>query len=141
MVMRSRELDPLYGCSGRWGSGAFLNGAVELVTTLDGEQLLAGLLEIERHHGRVRRERWGDRTLDLDVVCGFDERGRDRVRDTPTLTLPHPNLWARDFVLQPLVDIDAGLRVEGRSCAAQLATLADDQRTLLRRLDETLDPR
>ncbi|WP_106395504.1 2-amino-4-hydroxy-6-hydroxymethyldihydropteridine diphosphokinase, partial [Enhygromyxa salina] len=57
----------LRACSGVWetrpvgpGSGAFLNGAVELVTTLDGEQLLAGLLEIERHHGRVRRERWGD---------------------------------------------------------------------------------
>lgn len=138
----------LRACSGVWetrpvgpGSGPFLNGAIELHAIVDGEALLERLLAIEQRHGRVRRQRWGDRTLDLDLLCGFDDDGRDLIRDTPTLTLPHPDMWVRDFVLQPLVDIDAGLRVGGRSCAEQLAKLGDDQRTLLRRLGQTLDPR
>lgn len=120
------------------GSGPFLNAAVELEgVALTPVELLDRLLEIERAHGRVRHQRWGDRTLDLDLLCGYAD-GSELVVDLPGLTLPHPEIGARDFVLQPLVDIDPDLSIFGRSCADRLAQLAEDQRTLLRRLDEPL---
>lgn len=118
------------------GSGSFLNAAVELrCEDLAPIDLLAHTLAIERRHGRERRVRWGDRTLDLDLLCGFDEHGGELVVAVAGLTLPHPELGARDFVLQPLVDIDPALVISGRSCADRLAALADDQRTILRRLE------
>jgi 2-amino-4-hydroxy-6-hydroxymethyldihydropteridine diphosphokinase len=118
------------------GSGPFLNAAVEVITNLEPAALLERLRAIEIRHGRIRRERWGDRTLDLDLLCGFMTDGREIVCDTPSLTLPHPGVGERDFVLQPLVDIDAQLRVGGVGCADRLAALAEDQRTLLRRVDQ-----
>jgi 2-amino-4-hydroxy-6-hydroxymethyldihydropteridine diphosphokinase len=128
-------------CSDIWetrplgpGSGPFLNAAIEVFSELEPEALLATLREIEVRHGRIRRERWGDRTLDLDLLCAFDADGREVVCDTATLTLPHPGVGERDFVLRPLLDIDAELVVGGRNCAEQLAGLAEDQRTLLRRI-------
>jgi 2-amino-4-hydroxy-6-hydroxymethyldihydropteridine diphosphokinase len=131
-------------CSDIWetrplgpGSGPFLNAAIEVFSELEPEQLLAALREIEVRHGRIRRERWGDRTLDLDLLCAFDADGREVVCDSATLTLPHPGVGERDFVLRPLLDIDAALVVGGRNCAEQLAGLAEDQRTLLRRVDES----
>lgn len=118
------------------GSGAFLNAAVELhCIDLAPIDLLAHTLEIERRHGRERRVRWGDRTLDLDLLCGFADDGGELVIAIAGLTLPHPELGARDFVLQPLVDIDPALVIAGRSCADRLAALADEQRTVLRRLE------
>jgi 2-amino-4-hydroxy-6-hydroxymethyldihydropteridine diphosphokinase len=118
------------------GNGPFLNAAVMLrCVDVRPIELLARMLEIERSHGRERRERWGDRTLDLDLLCGFGEDGGELVVDVPGLTLPHPELGARDFVLQPLVDIDPELVIGGRSCAELLAALSEDQRTLLRRLE------
>lgn len=137
----------LHACSGVWetrpvgpGSGAFLNAAVELRASIEAETLLASLLEIELAHGRVRVERWGDRTLDLDLLCGFEADGRELVIDSDALTLPHPEAFARDFVLRPLVELDPELRVRGRSCARALAELGEAQRTLLRRLDAQLCP-
>jgi 2-amino-4-hydroxy-6-hydroxymethyldihydropteridine diphosphokinase len=118
------------------GTGPFLNMAVEVVSELEPEALLERLREIEIRHGRIRRERWGDRTLDLDLLCAFAADGREVIRDTATLTLPHPGVGERDFVLRPLLDIDAGLIVGGRNCAEQLAGLVDAQRTLLRRMDQ-----
>jgi 2-amino-4-hydroxy-6-hydroxymethyldihydropteridine diphosphokinase len=132
----------LRGRSGIWetrplgpGSGPFLNAAVEVVSELEPEALLERLRALEIRHGRIRRERWGDRTLDLDLLCGFADDGRELVCDTPNLTLPHPGVGERDFVLQPLVDIDPDLQVGGFGCAERLASLADDQRTLLRCVD------
>ncbi|HLT39204.1 MAG TPA: 2-amino-4-hydroxy-6-hydroxymethyldihydropteridine diphosphokinase [Enhygromyxa sp.] len=127
-VWQTRPLGP--------GSGPFLNAAVELLCTdVEPAALLASLLEIERRHGRERRERWGDRTLDLDLLCGYAEDGGELVIDVPGLTLPHPGFGARDFVLQPLVDIDPGLLIRGRPSADWLAALADEDRTVLGRFD------
>ena len=113
-----------------------MNAAVELrCTGMAPTDLLAHMLAIERHHGRERRVRWGDRTLDLDLLCGFDDDGGELVVAVAGLTLPHPELGARDFVLQPLVDIDPSMVIAGRSCADRLAALADDQRTVMRRLE------
>ncbi|MCU1420072.1 MAG: folBK [Mycetocola sp.] len=90
---------------------AYLNQVVLATTALPPAELLATLLEIEQRHGRVRAERWGDRTLDLDVIAYGD-----RVVDTPDLQVPHPRAAERAFVLRPwlAVDPDAVLPGAGR---------------------------
>ena len=81
-------------------SPSFLNGAVAVSTSLSAAALLARLLEIEREIGRVRRERWGPRPIDLDLLLYGDQ-----VVDAPGLTLPHPLMHQRRFVLEPLAEI------------------------------------
>jgi 2-amino-4-hydroxy-6-hydroxymethyldihydropteridine diphosphokinase len=78
----------------------FLNAAVRLETNLDPARLLAGLLDIERAAGRVRRERWGPRVLDLDLLWV-----RGLALESPGLTVPHPELIRRAFALLPLLDV------------------------------------
>ncbi len=86
----------------------YLNAVVRLRTTLAPEALLAALLHIERLAGRDRSaaRRWAPRTLDLDLLL-FD----GVTRDSPALTLPHPRLAARRFVLRPLADLAPNLRL------------------------------
>ena len=78
----------------------YLNAAVRLDTGLDPPRLLAVVLDIEREHGRIRRERWGPRTLDLDILWI-----RNTVVREPALTVPHPRLHERRFALLPLLDV------------------------------------
>jgi 2-amino-4-hydroxy-6-hydroxymethyldihydropteridine diphosphokinase len=78
----------------------YLNAAVLLQSALAPQRLLAELLAVERAHGRERRERWGARTLDLDLL---DSPGL--VVSEPGLTLPHPELLRRAFALAPLIDV------------------------------------
>ena len=78
----------------------FLNCAVALETSSTPEQLLQELLEIERAMGRQRIQKKGPRTIDLDILLFGDE-----VVDTPGLTIPHPAMQHRRFVLQPLAEI------------------------------------
>ena len=78
----------------------FLNAAAELRTTLEPRRLLGILQSTESAHGRRRRERWGPRTLDLDLLLVGDRR-----LEEPGLTVPHPRLTQRRFVLEPLVEI------------------------------------
>jgi 2-amino-4-hydroxy-6-hydroxymethyldihydropteridine diphosphokinase len=78
----------------------FLNGALRCTTSLSAEALLAVTSGIEQAFGRVRRERWGPRTLDLDLLLF------DRVRRVSAqLTIPHPRLHERRFVLVPLAEL------------------------------------
>ena len=101
----------------------YLN-AVALVTTRLAPSVLLGYLHaIESRHGRERRERWGDRTLDLDLIAYGDVRS-----DGPRLVLPHPRAAVRDFVLVPWLDVDpdAVLPGTGRVDAA-LARLRGEQ--------------
>ncbi|RED53077.1 2-amino-4-hydroxy-6-hydroxymethyldihydropteridine diphosphokinase [Cohnella lupini] len=79
---------------------SFLNMAVCLLTELDPVSLLRRLLAIEQEMGRVRDVRWGPRNIDLDLLVYGDE-----TLDTPELTLPHPRMGQRAFVLVPLADI------------------------------------
>lgn len=113
------------------GSGPFLNAAVELSCTLSPELLLAQLARIELELGRVRRERWGDRSIDLDLLCVFDERGVELHVSSERLSLPHPGIHARDFVLAPLIELDPELVTGGLRCADSLAALSEEQRTLI----------
>ena len=78
----------------------FINACALLQVQQPPQMLLATLLKIEAQFGRVRRERWGPRSLDLDLLLY-----EDLILDTPTLTLPHPYLRSRAFVLVPLAEI------------------------------------
>ena len=93
----------------------FINAVVELDTGLSPRSLLQALLSIERAAGRVRAERNGPRTLDLDLLHV------DGVRlDFPELTLPHPRMAERAFVLLPLGDVAPGLSLPGLGTVAEL---------------------
>ncbi len=91
----------------------FINAVAELETALAPEALLDALLEIEQRFGRIRTERNGPRTLDLDLLL-YD----DQCVDLPRLTLPHPRLHLRAFVLQPLAEIAPDLEIPGRGTVA-----------------------
>lgn len=87
---------------GEANQGRYLNAAASLVTSLSPEQLLKVMLEIEISHGRDRSQekRWGPRLLDLDLLMY-----EDLVIDQKGLTLPHPRMHNRAFVLEPLAEI------------------------------------
>ena len=93
---------------GKTDQPSFLNAAACLMTDMTPRALLAVLQEIERALGRVRREHWGARTIDLDIL---HIEGLETVEDG--LTLPHPYLFARAFVLVPLAEIAPGLIIRG----------------------------
>jgi len=94
----------------------FLNAVAELETSLTPRELLDRLLEIERELGRTREgPRYGPRTIDLDLLLYGDE-----VVEEPGLTVPHPRLTERLFVLEPLLGLDAGLFVPGRGSVEAL---------------------
>jgi 2-amino-4-hydroxy-6-hydroxymethyldihydropteridine diphosphokinase len=80
----------------------YLNQMALLETALDPHELLEALQEIERRHGRKRSERWGSRTLDLDIV-----RFGDRHVSDPDLIIPHPELCNRDFWRRELAELES----------------------------------
>jgi 2-amino-4-hydroxy-6-hydroxymethyldihydropteridine diphosphokinase len=110
-VSQIRETEPV----GPVEQGPFLNAAVQVETELAPRELLDRLLDIERRMGRVRRERFGPRTIDLDLLLYGDE-----VVEEPGLTVPHPRLKERRFALEPLSDLDPGLTIPG---AGPISTL------------------
>jgi 2-amino-4-hydroxy-6-hydroxymethyldihydropteridine diphosphokinase len=87
---------------------AYLNLVARIRTTLEPERLLADLNGIERAHGRTRDVRWGDRTLDIDIVAMGDLE-----LQTQTLTLPHPQARYRGFVLVPWLEIEPAAELPG----------------------------
>jgi len=103
-VSELRETEPV----GVVDQPPFLNGAVELETSLSPRELLDLLLEIERSLGRVRGERWGPRLVDLDLLVYGAE-----IVDEPGLHVPHPRLHDRRFALEPLADLDPELEIPG----------------------------
>jgi 2-amino-4-hydroxy-6-hydroxymethyldihydropteridine diphosphokinase len=105
-VSTLRETEPV----GVGEQPRFLNGAVALDTSLPARRLLDLLLAIEQRFGRVRVPgEHGPRTLDLDLLLYGDEQ-----IDEPGLTVPHPQLRERRFVLEPLAELAPGLVVPGR---------------------------
>jgi 2-amino-4-hydroxy-6-hydroxymethyldihydropteridine diphosphokinase len=98
----------------------FLNLAAEVSTSLSPEELLAACLGIEAALGRVRGERWGPRTMDLDILLYGDRRIAG-----PGLEVPHPRMRERAFVLQPLAEI-AGSRPLGERTIAEWAAAVGD---------------
>jgi 2-amino-4-hydroxy-6-hydroxymethyldihydropteridine diphosphokinase len=105
-VSTLRETEPV----GYLDQPNFLNGAAQLETELAPRELLERLLAIEGRLGRVRGEgpRFGPRTIDLDLLLYGDETIAE-----PGLTVPHPRLWERRFVLEPLAELAPGLEIPG----------------------------
>ncbi len=120
-VSRAWETSPV----GPVAQADYLNAAAELRTTLEPRRLLEVLQSTEVSHGRRRRQRWGPRSLDLDLLLAGDRRLQE-----PGLTVPHPRLRQRRFVLEPLLEIAPDLvhPVSGERLAAVLADLATGER-------------
>ncbi|WP_027489168.1 2-amino-4-hydroxy-6-hydroxymethyldihydropteridine diphosphokinase [Allorhizobium undicola] len=111
-------VSPLYRTPpwGKTDQNDFLNACALVNTTLDATALLAACLQLERCMKRERLERWGPRTLDIDILLYGDER-----IETEELHIPHPRMLERAFVLKPLADIAGDWQVEGRSVHRWLA--------------------
>jgi 2-amino-4-hydroxy-6-hydroxymethyldihydropteridine diphosphokinase len=114
---------PLYRTApvgGPAGQPDYLNAVLELATDLTPLALLDYCCELEQSGGRRREVHWGARTIDIDLLLVDD-----LICSTPQLTLPHPRLHERSFVLQPLSDLAADLihPLSGRTMAELLASL------------------
>lgn len=104
----------------------YVNAVAKIETALNPDQLLARLQRIEHEHGRVRSERWGPRTLDLDLLLYGDQRIQQ-----PHLTVPHPGMAQRAFVLVPLLEIEPRLQIPGLgSLSTLLRQLPKDALTM-----------
>ncbi|HEX4747210.1 MAG TPA: 2-amino-4-hydroxy-6-hydroxymethyldihydropteridine diphosphokinase [Gaiellaceae bacterium] len=115
-VSKLRETAPV----GPVEQPAFLNGAIAVETTLTARELLDLLLEIEHELGRVRVERWGPRTVDLDLLV----YGTATI-DEPGLVVPHSHLHERRFALEPLAELDPELVIPGRGRVADALAALD----------------
>ena len=103
-------------------SPAFVNGVVEIQTTLRPRELLERMLQIEQELGRVRREKWGPRVIELDLILYGDQ-----VVVEEGLQVPHPLMHERKFVLEPLAEIapEAQHPIMGLSMAELLKLLGE----------------
>jgi 2-amino-4-hydroxy-6-hydroxymethyldihydropteridine diphosphokinase len=106
LLLRSRLYltDPM----GPQNQPQFVNAAAGLLTQLPPRELLEGMLGIERAMGRDRAQRWGPRVIDLDLLWLVDAPVEE-----PGLTLPHPGVSSRNFVLYPLADIAPTITIPG----------------------------
>ena len=122
--LRIKGVSPVYETE-PWGvdpgsQPSYFNAVVVLKTTLPPSSLLERAHAVEEAFHRVRDERWGARTLDVDIVAYADV-----VSDDPVLTLPHPRAHERAFVLAPWYDLDPEAQLPGRGPVADLlGTLA-----------------
>ena len=104
-VCRISELIESEPVGGPVGQGMFLNAAAELRCECSAQQLLAAMQQIEKRLGRQRIEKWGPRTIDLDLLLFGDE-----IIDTDDLKTPHPHMHERQFVIEPLAQIAPEVR-------------------------------
>jgi 2-amino-4-hydroxy-6-hydroxymethyldihydropteridine diphosphokinase len=95
--------------------GDFLNAVVDVETSLSARDLLRACLAVEEAMGRKRTARWGPRTIDIDILTYGDA-----AIDEPGLTVPHPRMHERGFVLAPLLELDADPPLPGGRRAASL---------------------
>lgn len=100
----------------------YLNAVIEVLTTLDPQQLLAFCNQIEQGFGRVRLSRWASRTVDIDIITYGDQS-----IETESLTIPHPRAFERAFVLVPWAEIDPGASLLGHGKVSVLANSVKDQ--------------
>ncbi|MEU0051415.1 2-amino-4-hydroxy-6-hydroxymethyldihydropteridine diphosphokinase [Streptomyces sp. NPDC006184] len=117
--VRVKAVSPVYETE-PWGVApgsqpSYFNAVVVLKTTLPPDSLLERAHAVEEAFHRVRDERWGPRTLDVDIVAYADVTS-----DDPHLTLPHPRAHERAFVLAPWHDVDPQARLTGRGTVAEL---------------------
>lgn len=114
-VRRSSRVYVTAPVGGPGGQDDFFNAVVEVDTDLDARALLESCLAVEDEQGRVRAERWGPRTIDVDVLT-FDAQ----IIDEPDLQVPHPRMHERMFVLAPLLELTADPMLPGGRTIATL---------------------
>ncbi|MCK8516109.1 2-amino-4-hydroxy-6-hydroxymethyldihydropteridine diphosphokinase [Methylonatrum kenyense] len=121
---RLRDSSPIYRSApmGPRDQPDYLNAVVVLETVLGPHELLRELQSIEQQHGRVRRRHWGERTLDLDILL----YGSEQIGD-PVLTVPHPGIGQREFVLYPLADLAPDLDIPGLGAVQSLRDRVEAQ--------------
>lgn len=124
------EVSPFYRTApfGITDQPEFVNAVARFTTILEPRRLLDTLLEIEKQMGRVRKEKWGPRLIDIDILLLGN-----RVIEEPGLTVPHPGIAAREFVLAPLADlapdlVHPTLRQTVKKLHEQLGTSSGTQR-------------
>ena len=100
----------------------YINAVAKIDTNLMPLELLECMQDIENQHGRIRIERWGPRTLDLDILM-FGEK---IIKDNK-LTVPHPEIENRSFVLVPLAEIDSNCLIPGKGLVANLLNVVDQK--------------
>lgn len=100
----------------------YMNGVVQIMTTLKPKELLTEIRRIETEHGRIRVERWGSRTLDIDIITYGDV-----LKATKDLTIPHPRAFERAFVLVPWSLLEPQAILPGHGKVAELAEPIKDQ--------------
>ena len=100
----------------------YMNGVVQIMTTLKPKELLTEIRRIETEHGRIRIERWGSRTLDIDIVTYGDV-----LKATKELTSPHPRAFERAFVLVPWALLDPQAVLPGYGKVTELAEPLKEQ--------------
>ena len=118
------------------GQSSYLNAVIRLKTSLSAEALHRRLLEVEAELGRVRQGRWGSRTVDLDLLLyGEMQLGTD------SLTVPHPRMACRRFVLQPAVSIAAEMKHPVCGCRlSHLLTCLEKQPNRILLVDDAIPP-
>jgi len=104
----------------------YLNGVVQIQTTLKPKELLEEIRRIESEHGRIRLERWGSRTLDIDIIVYGDvlKAGKE-------LTIPHPRAFERPFVMVPWAMLEPDAVLPGHGSVKELASTMQDQVSVL----------
>ena len=100
----------------------YMNGVIQITTTLKPKELLTEIRRIETEHGRIRLERWGSRTLDIDIITYGDV-----LKATKELTIPHPRAFERAFVLVPWALLDPQAILPGYGKVSDLAEPLKDQ--------------
>ena len=104
----------------------FLNGVVQIQTTLKPKELLEQIRRIESEHGRIRLERWGSRTLDIDIIVYGDV-----LKVGKELTIPHPRAFERPFVMVPWAMLEPDAVLPGHGSVKELASTMQDQVSVL----------
>jgi 2-amino-4-hydroxy-6-hydroxymethyldihydropteridine diphosphokinase len=100
----------------------YLNAVLEIDTTLEAESLLDALQKLENEQGRKREKRWGARTIDLDILL----YGNQQI-NSPRLCIPHNEIENRKFVLLPLYQMSANIKIPGKAPLKKLLVQIDDQ--------------
>jgi 2-amino-4-hydroxy-6-hydroxymethyldihydropteridine diphosphokinase len=114
----------------------YLNAIVVVSGPRDAHEWLVRAHELEQAAGRTREQRWGPRTLDVDLVTVTGDDGTPVISDDPRLTLPHPHAHERAFVLLPWATLDPGAVLPGKGRVADLlAALPADDRLAVNRWD------
>jgi 2-amino-4-hydroxy-6-hydroxymethyldihydropteridine diphosphokinase len=132
--VRGIKRAPIYSSKavGYTDQADFLNTAVQGRTNLSSEDLLKFIKNVEEKIGRVERFRFGPREIDIDIIF-YD----DLVLETEELVIPHPAFRGRDFVLQPLNDLNPELSdpVSSQTVAGLLAAIPPENRSILKQVD------